>query len=169
VERLRRFKCNVRGARVVPANLEVALMTRQDGKFYAALYLFTTPARMMRPVLNLRYGKVEQIGSLEQMFLSVACVDGDIKLGRTSHKEVKPNNMLSVIANLTPFSDFNQSPRNMYQVWSVVLWLGRFILFVCVFCFFALANSLHLFFVCMQLWIVGCACVCMCLCVCVWM
>jgi DNA-directed RNA polymerase I subunit RPA2 len=23
--------------------------------------------------------------------------------------------MLSVVANLTPFSDFNQSPRNMYQ------------------------------------------------------
>ena len=23
--------------------------------------------------------------------------------------------MLSVIASLTPFSDFNQSPRNMYQ------------------------------------------------------
>lgn len=33
----------------------------------------------------------------------------------TTHIEVSPNSMLSYIANLTPYSDFNQSPRNMYQ------------------------------------------------------
>ena len=32
-----------------------------------------------------------------------------------THVEIDPTNMLSVIASLTPFSDFNQSPRNMYQ------------------------------------------------------
>jgi hypothetical protein len=31
------------------------------------------------------------------------------------YPEKTPTNILSVIANLTPFSDFNQSPRNMYQ------------------------------------------------------
>ena len=33
----------------------------------------------------------------------------------TTHLELKQTSMLSAIASLTPFSDFNQSPRNMYQ------------------------------------------------------
>lgn len=33
----------------------------------------------------------------------------------TTHLELKQSSMLSAIASLTPFSDFNQSPRNMYQ------------------------------------------------------
>ena len=33
----------------------------------------------------------------------------------TTHLECSPTSMLSYIASLTPFSDFNQSPRNMYQ------------------------------------------------------
>ncbi|KAM0678655.1 hypothetical protein BDAP_000764 [Binucleata daphniae] len=32
-----------------------------------------------------------------------------------SYKEILPTDMFSVVASLTPFSDFNQSPRNMYQ------------------------------------------------------
>ena len=32
-----------------------------------------------------------------------------------SHAETHPTAMLSVVASLTPFSDVNQSPRNMYQ------------------------------------------------------
>ena len=32
-----------------------------------------------------------------------------------SHREINCSAMLSVVASLTPFSDFNQSPRNMYQ------------------------------------------------------
>ena len=38
-----------------------------------------------------------------------------IRKGETTHIETSPANMLSLIASLTPFSDFNQSPRNMYQ------------------------------------------------------
>jgi DNA-directed RNA polymerase I subunit RPA2 len=29
--------------------------------------------------------------------------------------ELYPYSFMSVMANLTPFSEFNQSPRNMYQ------------------------------------------------------
>jgi DNA-directed RNA polymerase I subunit RPA2 len=64
--------------------------------------------------------------------MNVACVDEDIKryeavaakeqasgaIIRTApptHKELHPMNMLSLIASLTPFSDQNQSPRNMYD------------------------------------------------------
>ena len=32
-----------------------------------------------------------------------------------THCEFHTNAMLSVIASLTPYSDYNQSPRNMYQ------------------------------------------------------
>jgi len=33
----------------------------------------------------------------------------------TTHQELDEVSMLSFAGNLTPFSDFNQSPRNMYQ------------------------------------------------------
>lgn len=33
----------------------------------------------------------------------------------TTHLELKQTSMLSAVASLTPYSDFNQSPRNMYQ------------------------------------------------------
>ena len=32
-----------------------------------------------------------------------------------SHEETAPTAFLSTVASLTPWSDFNQSPRNMYQ------------------------------------------------------
>ena len=49
------------------------------------------------------------------MYLDIACMEDDIRVGITTHQEFEPHNMLSVVANLTPFCDFNQSPRNMYQ------------------------------------------------------
>lgn len=79
------------------------------------LFLFTGPSRMMRPVRNLTNGQVEYIGSLEQLFMDIACLEKDIIDGVTTHIETEPTAMLSVVASLTPFSDFNQSPRNMYQ------------------------------------------------------
>jgi DNA-directed RNA polymerase I subunit RPA2 len=47
--------------------------------------------------------------------MDIACMEDDVVPGVTTHQEVAPTHILSVIANLTPFSDFNQSPRNMYQ------------------------------------------------------
>lgn len=42
--------------------------------------------------------------------------DGGRKLGfPATHEEIHPTGILSVVANLTPWSDHNQSPRNMYQ------------------------------------------------------
>ena len=47
------------------------------------------------------------------------CPDGLPSAGPAAraftHTETHPMAMLSVVASLTPFSDFNQSPRNMYQ------------------------------------------------------
>lgn len=54
-----------------------------------------------------------------QVFMEIQCPDGGDG-GRKSpfpatHEEIHPTGMLSVVANLTPWSDHNQSPRNMYQ------------------------------------------------------
>lgn len=84
------------------------------GQGYPGIYIFTTPTRLMRPVKNIKAGGIEMIGSLEQVYLDVACLNSDIN-AKTTHIEIAPTNILSVVADLTPFSDFNQSPRNMYQ------------------------------------------------------
>ncbi|GAB0497798.1 hypothetical protein MMPV_009135 [Pyropia vietnamensis] len=41
--------------------------------------------------------------------------DPDDRSQAPTHAEISAMNMLSVVASLTPFSDMNQSPRNMYQ------------------------------------------------------
>lgn len=43
----------------------------------------------------------------------------------TTHLELKQTSMLSAIASLTPYSDFNQSPRNMYQCQVTTAFNGR--------------------------------------------
>ena len=83
-------------------------------KFYPGVFLFTTPARFVRPVKNLEHGGIEFIGPLEQVNLSVACLEEDLRSDST-HQELDPINMLSIIASTIPFADYNQSPRNMYQ------------------------------------------------------
>jgi DNA-directed RNA polymerase I subunit RPA2 len=47
--------------------------------------------------------------------MEIACLEQDIRRGETTHIELDPAVMLSQVASMTPFSDYNQSPRNMYQ------------------------------------------------------
>lgn len=51
--------------------------------------------------------------------MEIHCPDGGDggrkNLFPATHKEIHPTGILSVVANLTPWSDHNQSPRNMYQ------------------------------------------------------
>jgi DNA-directed RNA polymerase I subunit RPA2 len=109
-------KLKVDNPPVVPPTLEVGLVPPGNpGAPYPGLYLFTCAARLVRPVLNRASGHTEFIGPLEQGYMDIACLDEDIREGITTHQELDPTNMLSLIANLTPFSDQNQSPRNMYQ------------------------------------------------------
>ena len=70
---------------------------------------------MMRPVKYLLNGRDDQVGSFEQVYMNIACTPEEIEKGIFTHVEHKPTNFLSILANLTPFSDFNQSPRNIYQ------------------------------------------------------
>lgn len=110
---LRHWK--VMGLKGVPLDLEIGWVPPSNGGQYPGLFLFSTPARMTRPVKYLANEKTDMVGPFEQVYMDIACMNEDVVPGLTTHIEFTPTNILSVVANLTPFSDFNQSPRNMYQ------------------------------------------------------
>uniref|UniRef100_A0A2D4LVU6 DNA-directed RNA polymerase n=2 Tax=Micrurus spixii TaxID=129469 RepID=A0A2D4LVU6_9SAUR len=114
VETFRHFKAMQE--KKIPGWTEVVLIP-MTGKpsLYPGLFIFTTPCRMMRPVQNLALGKEEWIGTMEQVFMNIAVSKDEIQPGLTTHQELFPYSMLSVVASFIPFSDHNQSPRNMYQ------------------------------------------------------
>jgi len=72
VDKLRIFKID--GKRV-PHTLEIVLvpMGRKSGQF-PGLFLFSGPARMMRPVINLAARKVELIGTFEQIYMDICAI-----------------------------------------------------------------------------------------------
>ncbi|KAI9168642.1 hypothetical protein H9P43_008015 [Blastocladiella emersonii ATCC 22665] len=122
---LRDYK--VKGLYGLPLELEIGFVPLSNGGQYSGLFLFACPARMVRPVNYLGATKpgsaegdedahaVDYVGSFEQVYMDIACLKEDVVPGTTTHIELSPTSILSVVANLTPFSDFNQSPRNMYQ------------------------------------------------------
>ncbi|KAH8922454.1 beta and beta-prime subunits of DNA dependent RNA-polymerase [Atractiella rhizophila] len=99
----------------IPLDLEIGLIPPVSGGQFPGLYFFSTPARMMRPVKFAKTEKLDSIGPFEQVYMDIAVQEEDWKVSKGSHVEYAPTNVLSVLANMTPFSDFNQSPRNMYQ------------------------------------------------------
>ncbi|XP_021941491.1 DNA-directed RNA polymerase I subunit RPA2 [Zootermopsis nevadensis] len=113
VDKLRFLK--IVGKRV-PRTLEIVLvpMGRKCGQF-PGLFLFTGPARMMRPVINLAAKKVELIGTFEQVYMDICIYPEEAYEGITTHQEVTDTSFLSNLACLIPMPDCNQSPRNMYQ------------------------------------------------------
>jgi len=67
---------------------------------------------MVRSILQVELKKELQIGPIEQMFLNIGLYNSKQK---QEFQELDENNFLSILANLTPLSNHNQSPRNMYQ------------------------------------------------------
>lgn len=51
----------------VPSSLEIGLVPLLKHGQYPGLFLFSTPARMVRPVINLATNVTEMIGSFEQV------------------------------------------------------------------------------------------------------
>jgi DNA-directed RNA polymerase I subunit RPA2 len=96
------------GRENVPLDLEIGMVPVSKGGQYPGLYLFTSRARMMRPVLHLLNGREDSIGSFEQVYMDIAVKPEEIDAGVSTHVELSPTNFLSILANLTPFSDFNQ-------------------------------------------------------------
>ena len=99
----------------VPLELEIGYVPKSNGGQYPGIYMFSQSARMVRPVKYLPLDKQDYVGPFEQPFMPIACTEPEIESGESTHVEYDPTNILSIIANMTPFSDFNQSPRNMYQ------------------------------------------------------
>lgn len=110
--------CKTEGKQNIPLDLEIGYVPVSKGGQYPGLYLFTSRARMMRPVKFLPNHRTDHVGPFEQVYMDIACTPEEVRGdsgAAFSHVEYAPTHMLSVLANLTPFSDFNQSPRNMYQ------------------------------------------------------
>ncbi|ODH48499.1 hypothetical protein GX48_05366 [Paracoccidioides brasiliensis] len=105
----------VEGNKSLPVELEIGYVPNSNRGQYPGIYLFSQCARMVRPVKYLPLDKLDYVGPFEQPFMEIACVPSDIISGVSTHVEFDPTYILSIVANMTPFSDFNQSPRNMYQ------------------------------------------------------
>lgn len=110
---LRHWK--VEGIHGVPLYLEIGYVPPSNGGSYPGIFLGSKPARMVRPVKYLPLQQEDFVGPHEQPYMSIAVMEKEVVSGESTHVEFDPTNMLSILANMTPFSDFNQSPRNMYQ------------------------------------------------------
>lgn len=113
VDTLRYWKAQ--GHKKLPLELEIGYVPNSNGRQYPGVYLFSQSARMLRPVKYLPLDTLDYVGPFEQPYMEIACMPSEITSGLSTHVEYDPTHILSILANLTPFSDFNQSPRNMYQ------------------------------------------------------
>ncbi|SCU80684.1 LAMI_0B03378g1_1 [Lachancea mirantina] len=99
----------------LPLDIEIGYVPPSSRGQYPGLYIFGGHSRMMRPVRYLPLDKEDIVGPFEQVYMNIAVTPKEIQNNIHTHVEFAPTNILSILANLTPFSDFNQSPRNMYQ------------------------------------------------------
>jgi len=112
---------------LLPSTMEVIHLPADTGEMtsFPGVYLFTHQARLLRPVLSYSTGTscIEYVSPLEQTALHIVCSSSSPKKSDPQwpssllygRRELNAACSLSVLASLTPFSDFNQSPRNMYQ------------------------------------------------------
>lgn len=83
VDKLRLFK--IKGKKV-PHTLEIVLVPlKKTVSQYPGLFLFTGPARMMRPVWNLFTNKIELIGTFEQVYLDICVTPEEAYKGKCLH------------------------------------------------------------------------------------
>jgi DNA-directed RNA polymerase I subunit RPA2 len=137
IDKLRAEKISCIGK--LPSGCELLLISRFHSKnFFPSFWILSTDSRLLRPVLwhdktkklkkfvkknFLDFKKIdfniEIIGTIEQNFLNIENVEYQNefleKKFKTIHSEIELSIILSIIAGATPFSDMNQSPRNIYQ------------------------------------------------------
>lgn len=135
VDQLRYAKART-GVEVLSQTSEVALIMpiKEKAGFMPGIYVHTGGSRLMRPVKWLqmatkRYekdsgdnGTKEWIGSLEQVFMRIRPAVANpiselspVAAEGATHEEISSVSFLSVLAQLAPFPDMNQGPRNMFQ------------------------------------------------------
>jgi DNA-directed RNA polymerase I subunit RPA2 len=81
---------------------------------FPGIFISTEEARLVRPVKHLQLNHVEWISPLEQLTMSIACSEVDVRTD-TQYQEIDPVYILSILAANVPYLNYNQSPRNMYQ------------------------------------------------------
>jgi DNA-directed RNA polymerase I subunit RPA2 len=115
-ERLRVLKCAPYRERHPHVNrdMEVVYVPVVEGSQFPGLYLFTGFARFVRSIVHVPSNKEEVIGPMQQPYMEIAVTEDD-RGPDVLYRERHVNAMMSLMARLTPFPDFNQSPRNMYQ------------------------------------------------------
>jgi len=123
VTKLRIFK--VLGQHNVPQTMEIAPLTDRSLKMFNEVVLSTDAGRFCRPVKHLSLNKVEWVSPIEQAYMNVAVREDEI-LPETTHIEIQPRYILALLAACTPFSDNNQSCRNMYQCQMLKQTMGTF-------------------------------------------
>lgn len=118
-ERAAQLVARIRSAKIratIFPNTEVLYIERDNkDRLFPGIYMNTSIGRFYRPVHSLTSNSVEYITPLEQIFLQIAIYGDDVRPGVTTHQEVTPTSLLSILGLLVPFSDHNQSPRNMYE------------------------------------------------------
>lgn len=78
------------------------------------IQIINSPNRPVRPVINIRENQIEYIGATEQIYLQIESLTSQ-DTQHSTHREIEPTNILSIVAGSTPLGNFNPSPRNMYQ------------------------------------------------------
>lgn len=102
-------------------NLSLEIIHYSGLKLYETVLIYNTVSRLIRPVLHKESGKIEMVGIMEQVFLDINLNDMTVYKDSPNiskcfeYQEVDNQNIFSIVASLTPFSEYNQSPRNMYQ------------------------------------------------------
>jgi DNA-directed RNA polymerase I subunit RPA2 len=138
VDKLRSEKVSRIG--IIPVGTEIIYISSSNSKSTTSGFLcFSEEGRPLRPVFWNKYHQfnkefflkknkkfkynsdqeLEMIGSSEQSFLNIQNLEtkneDNTENNFWTHSEIDTGNILSIIAAMTPFSDLNQSPRNMYQ------------------------------------------------------
>lgn len=90
----------------LPSKLEVALIPRFQHmdcqQQFPGIYLFTNHARLSRPVKHLVLNREEWISPLEQLYLSIAVNEQDIR-DDSQYQEYQAQNMLVISIKVSPF------------------------------------------------------------------
>jgi len=70
--------CHIYQLVQVPTTMEICMVPKTSAASqYPGIYLFTTVARMMRPVWNYSCKSAEMIGTFEQVYLNIAVTDSE--------------------------------------------------------------------------------------------
>lgn len=86
----------------VSEHIEIVLVPKESHGLYTiypALFIFTTPARMSRPVMNLITKTTEYIGTFEQVYLGI-CITHDEFLPGVSDRILIPVDHLPLVSIL---------------------------------------------------------------------